>query len=77
MCDLQVLIVVRDPKSSSTNQATGSGPGKITVYQSGNSEDTNAYTVERALDQVRAKIKEKKKQVKVFTDEDYGALDAQ
>ena len=62
MCDLQIVIVVKDQIFD-----------RITTYCSGKLKES-IFSAEEALDLVRQKRAEKKS-VKMFTDDDYYALD--
>ena len=65
MCEMQVLIVVKDDQQD-----------RVTMYRSGKKDslDGKAYSAEEALSQIQERRKQKKN-IKVFTDDDYAALD--
>lgn len=63
MCDLQILIVVRDQLFD-----------RLTTYCSGKVSE-GIFSTDEAFELIRTK-REEKKTVKMFTDDDYSALDA-
>ena len=63
MCDLQIAIIVRDKIFD-----------RLTTYCSGKISE-GIFSAENALDLIKTK-KAEKKTVKMFTDDDYNALDA-
>ena len=64
MCDLQILIVVRDQLFD-----------RLTTYSSGKlSDGKGIFSADEAFELIKTK-REEKKTVKQFTDDDYQALD--
>lgn len=64
MCDVKIYLMVRDPAQD-----------KITSYCSGTHEMGNLFTMDRAIQALRDFEKATKKSLKIFTDNDYSALD--
>lgn len=64
MCDLEVFIMIRDQAQE-----------KLTTYCSGSPSKGNVFTIERAVRSLKEFDSLVGKSVKVFTDDDYSALD--